>query len=61
MPNESGEREGVREDEGQGQEEIGRSGYYHGTPLFPPPPPPIPWGDERSVRVRGKVKGMFNA
>ena len=34
MPNESGEmergREGLRE-------EIGRSGYYHGTPLFPPP------------------------
>ena len=37
MPNESGERwrEGR---EGGAEEEIGRSGYYHGTPLFPPPP-----------------------
>ena len=55
MPNESEEGE-----------EMGRSGYYHGTPLFPPPPAtaaPIPWpgGDERPLRVRGKVKGMFNA
>ena len=46
-----------------GAEEIGRSGYYHGTPLFPLLPPPlIPWGDERPLRsVRGKVKEMFNA